>query len=33
MLSTGVLVVLLIAVLILIGGAFGAGILVGRMLH
>jgi hypothetical protein len=33
LLSTGVLVVLLIAVLILIGGAFGAGILVGRMLH
>jgi len=33
LLSTGVLLVLLIAVLILIGGAFGAGILVGRMLH
>ena len=33
LLSTGVLVVLLIAVLILVGGAFGAGILVGRMLH
>jgi hypothetical protein len=32
-LSTGVLIVLLIAALILVGGAFGAGILVGRMLH
>jgi len=32
-LSTGVLVVLILAALILIGGAFGAGILVGRMLH
>lgn len=32
-LSIGVLVVLILAALILIGGAFGAGILVGRMLH
>ena len=31
--AIGVLVVLILAALILIGGAFGAGILVGRMLH